>query len=102
MPEQTTQDSIKHKDFVKQLALHSGLYQKEVEDVLHSLAVALAQYLAQGASVSIKGIGIFYTKQTASRVLKSPLKGIEYKLESKTVCKFKPDAMLRNVVNQKP
>lgn len=95
-------EPIKHKDLVKQLALHSGLYQKEIEDVLHSLAVTLAQNLAKGASVSIKGIGSFCTKQTSPRVLKSPLKGIEYKLESKTVCKFKPDAMLRNAVNQKP
>lgn len=95
-------EPIKHKDLVKQLALHSGLYQKEVEDLLHSLAVTLAQNLAQGASVSIKGIGSFYTKQTSPRVLKSPLKGIEYKLESKTVCKFKPDSMIRNVLNKKP
>lgn len=94
--------NLKHKETVTLIAKHSDLYQYQVEDCLNSLAVLIAQKLSEGVPVQVKGVGSFTPKQRACRVVKSHLKGVqvEYEVPEDVVVKFKPDSMLRNVVNK--
>ncbi len=72
---------------------------KDVELVVKSLLEHMAQSLAQGERIEIRGFGSFSLHYRAPRVGRNPKTGQSVSLEGKHVPHFKPGKELRDRVN---
>lgn len=72
---------------------------KDVELVVKSLLEHMAQSLAQGERIEIRGFGSFSLHYRAPRVGRNPKTGQSVDLDGKYVPHFKPGKELRDRVN---
>ncbi|PCI63820.1 MAG: integration host factor subunit beta [Gammaproteobacteria bacterium] len=77
----------------------SQLSLKDVELVVKSLLEHMAQSLAQGKRIEIRGFGSFSLHYREPRVGRNPKTGQSVELEGKYVPHFKPGKELRDRVN---
>lgn len=77
----------------------SQLLLKDVELAVKSLLEHMAQSLAQGERIEIRGFGSFSLHYRAPRVGRNPKTGQSVQLEGKYVPHFKPGKELRDRVN---
>lgn len=80
-------------------ARQTQLSLKDVELVVKSLLEHMAQSLAQGERIEIRGFGSFSLHYRAPRVGRNPKTGQSVSLEGKYVPHFKPGKELRDRVN---
>ena len=73
---------------------------KDVELVVKSLLEHMAQSLAQGKRIEIRGFGSFSLHYREPRVGRNPKTGQSVELEGKYVPHFKPGKELRDRVNE--
>ena len=81
-------------------ARQTQLSLKDVELVVKSLLEHMAQSLAQGERIEIRGFGSFSLHYRAPRVGRNPKTGQSVELEGKYVPHFKPGKELRDKVNE--
>ena len=81
-------------------ARQTQLSLKDVELVVKSLLEHMAQSLAQGERIEIRGFGSFSLHYRAPRVGRNPKTGQSVELEGKYVPHFKPGKELRDRVNE--
>jgi len=81
-------------------ARQSQLSLKDVELVVKSLLEHMAQSLAQGERIEIRGFGSFSLHYRAPRVGRNPKTGESVNLDGKYVPHFKPGKELRDRVNE--
>jgi len=80
-------------------ARQTQLSLKDVELVVKSLLEHMAQSLAQGERIEIRGFGSFSLHYRAPRVGRNPKTGQSVDLDGKYVPHFKPGKELRDRVN---
>ncbi len=81
-------------------ARQTQLSLKDVELVVKSLLEHMAQSLAQGERIEIRGFGSFSLHFREPRVGRNPKTGQSVELEGKYVPHFKPGKELRDKVNE--
>lgn len=91
--------TIQGKELVKQVSIASGYHSYEVQDILTSLAICLAENSKLGYSTCIKGIGTFKVKKGYSIKGKSNLTGENYDTISRNTLSFKVDSIMGNALN---
>ena len=57
------QERLSHKDLINLVAEYSKYHKYEVEDILHFVAVGIAEILQSGRGVHFKGLGYFMPKK---------------------------------------
>lgn len=90
---------IKDKALLKQIAEDSGYRLYEIEDILNSLAICIADNANSGYDTLIKGIGTFRLKPGYEMTGKSNLTGEEYKTRSKNTLSLRIDSLMSNSLN---
>lgn len=80
---------------------HSDLPLKEVETAVKSIIDNMAETLASGERIEIRGFGSFSLHYRAPRVGRNPKTGESVSLEAKYVPHFKPGKELRERVDFK-
>ena len=80
-------------------ARQTQLSLKDVELVVKNLLEHMAQSLAQGERIEIRGFGSFSLHYRAPRVGRNPKTGQSVELDRKYVPHFKPGKELRDKVN---
>ena len=83
----------------KLAARQTQLSLKDVELVVKSIIEHMAQSLAKGERIEIRGFGSFSLHYRAPRVGRNPKTGQSVQLEGKYVPHFKPGKELRERVN---
>ena len=87
-------------ELIERLAARQAqLSLKDVELVVKSLLEHMAQSLAQGERIEIRGFGSFSLHYRAPRVGRNPKTGQSVDLDGKYVPHFKPGKELRDRVN---
>ncbi|TQV76885.1 integration host factor subunit beta [Aliikangiella marina] len=81
-------------------ARQTQLSLKDVELVVKSIIEHMAQSLAKGERIEIRGFGSFSLHYRAPRVGRNPKTGQSVQLEGKYVPHFKPGKELRERVNE--
>jgi len=91
---------VTKSELIERLAARqTQLSLKDVELVVKSLLEHMAQSLAQGERIEIRGFGSFSLHYRAPRVGRNPKTGQSVELEGKYVPHFKPGKELRDKVN---
>lgn len=80
---------------------HSDLPLKEVETAVKSIIDNMAETLASGERIEIRGFGSFSLHYRAPRVGRNPKTGASVSLDAKYVPHFKPGKELRERVDFK-
>ncbi|MDN7124228.1 integration host factor subunit beta [Pseudidiomarina terrestris] len=87
-------------ELIHQLAtLYPELSPRQVEDAVKELIEQMAQQLAAGDRIEIRGFGSFSLHYRAPRVGRNPKTGEKVELEGKHVPHFKPGKELRERVD---
>ncbi|WP_411358347.1 integration host factor subunit beta [Pseudidiomarina salilacus] len=87
-------------ELILQLAkLYPELSPRQVEDAVKELIEQMAQQLASGDRIEIRGFGSFSLHYRAPRVGRNPKTGEKVELEGKHVPHFKPGKELRERVD---
>jgi integration host factor subunit beta len=74
---------------------------KNVEASVKSIVDHMAQTLAAGGRIEIRGFGSFSVRYRAPRIGRNPKTGDKVSLEAKYVPHFKPGKDLRDKVNER-
>ena len=91
---------VTKSELIERLAARqTQLSLKDVELVVKNLLEHMAQSLAQGERIEIRGFGSFSLHYRAPRVGRNPKTGQSVALEGKYVPHFKPGKELRDKVN---
>ena len=75
------------------------LYQRDVENVVNAIFDTIAQAMAQGDRVELRGFGTFSVRKRAPRVGRNPRTGETVEVDSKAVPFFKTGKELRDRLN---
>jgi len=87
-------------DLIERLtSKHFQLSVKEVEDSVKETLALMANSLAQGERIEVRGFGSFSLHYRAPRVGRNPKTGDRVELNGKYVPHFKPGKALRERVN---
>ncbi|KFZ29818.1 integration host factor subunit beta [Pseudidiomarina atlantica] len=87
-------------ELILQLAkLYPELSPRQVEDAVKELIEQMAQQLASGDRIEIRGFGSFSLHYRAPRIGRNPKTGEKVELEGKHVPHFKPGKELRERVD---
>lgn len=88
-------------ELIERLAsLQNQLTSKDIELVVKTVLEHMAQSLATGERIEIRGFGSFSLHRRAPRVGRNPKTGETVMLEEKYVPHFKPGKELRSRVNE--
>ena len=80
-------------------ALNPHLYEKDCEAVVNAILGRIADALAAGERVEIRGFGAFSTKDLRARQGRNPKTGESVAVRGKKVVQFKPGKEIRQRVN---
>lgn len=87
-------------ELIQQLsAMYPDLSPRQVEDAVKELIEQMAQQLASGGRIEIRGFGSFSLHYRAPRVGRNPKTGAKVSLDGKQVPHFKPGKELRERVD---
>lgn len=81
---------------------HPQLTASDVELAVKTIMDSLANRLAQGGRVELRGFGSFSVRTRPARLGRNPRTGEEVKVPEKSVLNFKPGTELRERVNVEP
>ncbi|WP_281277714.1 integration host factor subunit beta [Pseudidiomarina gelatinasegens] len=87
-------------ELISQLTkLYPELSPRQVEDAVKELIEQMAQYMASGGRIEIRGFGSFSLHYRAPREGRNPKTGEKVQLDGKYVPHFKPGKELRERVD---
>lgn len=72
---------------------------KEVEDIVNAVFEEIADALARGDRVELRGFGTFSARRREGRMARNPRTGVTVHVAAKTVPHFKVGKQLRDRVN---
>ena len=75
------------------------LYQRDVERIVSTIFDEIAEALARGDRVELRGFGAFSVKQRDARIGRNPRTGESVQVEEKHVPFFKAGKLLRDRLN---
>ena len=75
------------------------LFQRDIERIVSTVFEEIAEALARGDRVELRGFGAFSVKQREARVGRNPRTGESVKVDSKSVPFFKTGKLLREKLN---
>ena len=78
---------------------YPGLYQRDAETAVDAIFDAMAEALAVGSRVEIRGFGAFSAKERRSRVGRNPRTGQRVEVDAKRVPMFKASKEVREALN---
>lgn len=80
--------------------LNPHLYQRDVERIVSTIFDEIADALARGDRVELRGFGAFSVKQRGSRVGRNPRTGAAVQVAEKSIPFFKTGKQLRERLNE--
>ena len=87
-------------ELVQRLATaNPHLYQRDVENIVNAILDEIAEALAQGNRVELRGFGAFSVKHRPARVGRNPRTGESVDVEEKWIPFFKTGKELRERLN---
>ena len=84
--------------FIKSLVPHFNDSKKEATHAVEIVIDAITHNMAKGEDVSIAGFGKFRKIQRKARVARNPFTGEPVKVKAKTVARFTPAKVLKEIV----
>lgn len=92
---------IKSELIAKLAKKNPHLYQRDVERIVNTFFDAIAEALARGERVELRGFGAFSVKKRGARLGRNPKTGESVAVESKFTPHFKTGKELRERLNGK-
>lgn len=87
-------------ELIQRIAEHNPhLYQRDVERIVSTIFDEIAQALAEGKRVELRGFGAFSVKDRDARVGRNPRTGETVSVDAKRVPFFKTGKQLRERLN---
>ena len=80
--------------------LNPHLYQRDVERIVSTIFDEIADALARGDRVELRGFGAFSVKQRGARVGRNPRTGAAVQVAQKSIPFFKTGKQLRERLNE--
>ena len=80
--------------------LNPHLYQRDVERIVSTIFDEIADALARGDRVELRGFGAFSVKQRGARVGRNPRTGAAVQVAEKSIPFFKTGKQLRERLNE--
>jgi integration host factor subunit beta len=80
--------------------LNPHLYQRDVERIVSTIFDEIADALARGDRVELRGFGAFSVKQRGARIGRNPRTGAAVKVAEKWIPFFKTGKQLRERLNE--
>ena len=90
---------IKSELVLKIAAQNPHLYQRDVENVVNAILDTIADALARGDRVELRGFGAFSTRAREARTGRNPRTGETVSVDAKRVPYFKPGKEMRARLN---
>jgi integration host factor beta subunit len=91
---------MKKADLVDLIAQQRGLPRPQVETTIDSLIDAVAEGLAKGERIDLRGFGAFAVRESAARSGRNPQTGETIQIAARKVPTFKAGKELRDRVNR--
>ena len=79
---------------------HPHLYLRDVENVVNAIFDKIAEAMAQGDRVELRGFGAFSVRKRQPRVGRNPRTGVRVDVAEKAVPFFKTGKLLRARLNE--
>ena len=93
--------SVIKSELVQRMAARNPhLYQRDIENIIDAILGEIANALARGERVELRGFGAFSTKQRQARTGRNPRTGEAVPVDEKAVPFFKAGKELRDRVNR--
>ena len=93
---------IKSELVQRMAARNPHLYQRDIENIVDAILGEIADALARGERVELRGFGAFSTKQRQARTGRNPRTGDKVPVTEKLVPFFKTGKEMRERLNVKP
>ncbi len=93
---------IKSELVLKIAEQNPHLYQRDVEKIVNAILDTIADALARGDRVELRGFGAFSVKKRDARVGRNPRTGETVSVSEKAVPVFKTGKEMRNRLNAAP
>ena len=93
---------IKSELVQRMAARNPHLYQRDIENIVDAILGEIADALARGERVELRGFGAFSTKQRLARTGRNPRTGDKVPVTEKLVPFFKTGKEMRERLNAKP
>jgi integration host factor subunit beta len=90
---------IKSELVLKLAEQNPHLYQRDVENIVNAILDTIADALARGDRVELRGFGAFSVKKREARVGRNPRTGETVSVSEKAVPVFKTGKEMRNRLN---
>lgn len=81
--------------------LNPHLYQRDVDRIVSTIFDQIAQALARGDRVELRGFGAFSIKKREARIGRNPRTGSSVQVDAKAIPFFKTGKQLRDRLNEK-
>ncbi len=81
--------------------LNPHLYQRDVDRIVSTIFDQIAQALARGDRVELRGFGAFSIKKREARIGRNPRTGSSVQVDEKAIPFFKTGKQLRDRLNEK-
>jgi len=91
---------MKKADLVDVVAQQKNFPRPQVEATIDSLIEAVAEGLARGERIDLRGFGAFAVRESAARTGRNPQTGEPIQIEARRVPTFKAGKELRDRVNR--
>jgi integration host factor subunit beta len=91
---------IKSELVAKIAERHDNLYQRDVENIVNAILDTIAEALARGDRVELRGFGAFSVKKRAARTGRNPRTGETVSVAEKLIPVFKTGKEMRVRLNQ--
>ena len=86
------------KDLIDFITEETGLMRKDSKAALEATVKAIHMALVKGVKAQIAELGTFDLNRRQARTGRNPQTGEKVKIKAKTVVKFRPSKMLKNLV----
>jgi integration host factor subunit beta len=93
---------IKSELVQRMSARNPHLYQRDIENIVDAILGEIADALARGERVELRGFGAFSTKQRLARTGRNPRTGDKVPVTEKLVPFFKTGKEMRERLNVEP
>ncbi len=88
-------------DIVNRVASATGVTKLETEILVDGFFKTIADALANGEHLEVRGFGTFKTKKREPRMARNPRTGAQVPLEEHYVPTFKPSRELRSLIDER-
>lgn len=77
------------------------LYQRDLESIVDTIFGTIAEAIADGRRVELRGFGAFGSKERKARTARNPRTGATVKVAAKRIPFFKAGKPLKELINEK-